>query len=399
MNLEDQIKLLERGCEDILPEEGLREKLKQSQNENSPLRVKLGIDASGPDIHLGFAVPLRKLKEFQEMGHTAVLIIGDFTGKIGDPTGRNKTRPQLTDEQIKENMQSYKKQVFKILDREKTEIRYNGEWLGKMSPEDIVRLTSTFTVARMLERDYFENRFNEGVPISIHEFLYPLFQAYDSVAVNADIELGGTDQKFNLLLGRTVQENYNVKPQVTITMPILEGTDGTRKMSKSYGNYIGITQDPKEMFGRTMSIPDELIIRYFRLTTDLDPREIEEIKDRLDNGENPRDIKVKLAKTIIEMYHSKADADRAEEEFNRIFKKGGIPDNIPEVNLDKDKTYPILKLLNDLDLTDSNSQSRRMIKQGAVKINDNKITDIHFDYSPGENDIIRVGKRRFVKIV
>lgn len=399
MDIKEQISALTRGCEEILPEGELEKKLADSAKNGKPLKVKLGIDASGPDVHLGFTIPLRKMAQFQQMGHEAILIIGDFTGKIGDPTGRNKTRPQLTDEEIASNIAHYKKQVFKILDPNKTIIRYNGEWLGKMTPQDIVKLTSKFTVARMLERDYFAIRYKEGVSISIHEFLYPLFQAYDSVAIEADIELGGTDQTFNLLLGRTIQEEYGINPQVIMTMPILEGIDGTRKMSKSYGNYIGITQTPKEIFGRTMSIPDNLIVKYFTLVTDVPENTIAGIKNSIENGENPRNFKVMLAKTIIRMYHSDSDAKRAEEEFNRIFKEGGIPDNIREKKIDAGKQYPFLTFLKDIGMTDSNSMSRRMIQQGAVKLNNEKISDVGFIYKPGNNDIIQVGKRKFIKII
>ena len=399
MNIDKQFKELIKGCEDVLPANALKEKLLLAQKEKRPLKVKLGIDASGPDVHLGFTIPLRKLKQFQDFGHTAMLIIGDFTGKIGDPSGKNKTRPQLTDEQIEKNIINYKKQVFKILDKEKTIIRFNGEWLDKLSPKDIVKLTSKFTVARMLERDYFHKRYQEGISISIHEFLYPLFQAYDSVAIEADIELGGTDQKFNLLLGRTIQEEYNIKPQVIMTMPILEGIDGIRKMSKSYGNYIGIIHTPAEMFGKTMSIPDTLILKYFIMTTDISENDITNIKNRLDKGENPRNLKVELAKCIITMYHSEEAAKNAEDEFNRIFKKGGTPDNIPEKKLEQEKEYPFLSLLNDLDLTESNSESRRMIKQGAVKINGKRIDDANYIYIAKKDDIIQVGKRKFIKII
>lgn len=399
MDIKEQIRVLSRGCEEILPEGELEKKLTQSHERKKPLRVKLGIDASGPDVHLGFTIPLRKMAQFQQMGHEAILIIGDFTGKIGDPTGRNKTRPQLTDEEIASNIAYYKKQVFKILDPEKTVIRYNGEWLDKLKPQDVVALTSKFTVARMLERDYFAIRYKEGVSISIHEFLYPLFQAYDSVAVKADIELGGTDQTFNLLLGRTIQEEYGVKPQVIITMPILEGIDGTRKMSKSYGNYIGITQSPKEIFGRTMSIPDELIVKYFTLVTDIDEKAIADIDNKIKSGENPRNFKVLLAKTIISMYHSDSEAKTAEDEFNRIFQQGGTPDDIPETKINGNEEFPFLAFLKDIGMTDSNSMSRRMIQQGAVKLNNEKISDTGFIYKPENNDIIQVGKRKFIKII
>lgn len=397
MNIKEQIQLLSRGCADILPENGLEEKLLLSEKEKRPLRVKLGIDASGPDIHLGFSIPLRKLAQFQKLGHQAVLIFGDFTGKIGDPTGKNKTRPQLTNEMIQENLKNYKKQVFKILDPEKTEIRFNGEWLDKLTPYEIVGLTSKFTVARMLERDYFHKRYTEGEAISIHEFLYPLFQAYDSVAIKADIELGGTDQTFNLLLGRIIQEEYGVVPQLSMTMPLLEGLDGTRKMSKSYGNYIGIMEAPKEIFGKTMSIPDELILKYFTLTTDIEQKALDEMKKRLDGGENPRNLKVELAKTLIEMYHDRESAVQAEEEFNRIFKKGGYPDDMPEQKIEI-KEYEILELLKILKMTSSNSESRRLIDQGGVKINGEKIENVFAKVTPSKDDVLQVGKKKFIKI-
>lgn len=398
MDIKEQIKLLSRGCADILPENGLEEKLRIAEKEKRPLRVKLGIDASGPDIHLGFSIPLRKLAQFQKLGHQAILIFGDFTGKIGDPTGKNKTRPQLTDEMIQENLRNYKIQVFKILDPEKTEIRFNSEWLDKLTPYEIVNLTSKFTVARMLERDYFHKRYTDGESISIHEFLYPLFQAYDSVAIKADIELGGTDQTFNLLLGRIIQEEYGVKPQLTMTMPLLEGLDGTRKMSKSYGNYIGIMEEPKEIFGKTMSIPDELILKYYTLTTDIPQEALEIISKRLESGENPRNIKVELAKTLIEMYHDRDSAENAEQEFNRIFKKGGYPDDMPEMAIEK-REYEILELLKTLNMTSSNSESRRLIDQGGVKINGEKIGDVFAKITPGEGDVLQVGKKKFIKII
>jgi len=399
MDIQKQIDFLSKGTVDILPEKELKEKLIKSEKEGKPLRVKLGIDASGPEIHLGFSIPLRKLRQFQQLGHTAVLIFGDFTGKIGDPTGKNKTRPQLTDEEVKRNLTSYKDQVFKILDEKRTEIRLNGEWSDVMKPQDIVKLTSKFTVARMLERDYFFERYKSGTPISIHEFLYPLFQAYDSVAVKADIELGGTDQKFNLLLGREIQEAYGVEPQVIMTMPLLEGTDGVRKMSKSYGNYIGITQQPKEIFGRTMSIPDNLIIKYFTLATDKDSGEVKVMEESLKNGANPRDFKVLLAKEIISLYHSKKDADDAEEEFNRIFREKGLPDEIEERSIEKDREYRLTALLKDLKLAESTSEAGRLIKQGGVRINSESITDFNFMYRPKSGDILQVGKKRFVKII
>lgn len=399
MDIQKQIDSLSKGTVDVLPENGLKEKLIKSQKTGMPLRVKLGIDASGPDIHLGFAIPLRKLRLFQDFGHTAVLIFGDFTGKIGDPTGKNKTRPQLTDEEVRRNLENYKEQVFAILKEDRTEIRLNGEWSDALKPTDIVKLTSKFTVARMLERDYFSDRYKSGTPISIHEFLYPLFQAYDSVAVKSDIELGGTDQKFNLLLGREIQESYGVEPQIIMTMPLLEGTDGVRKMSKSYGNYIAITESPKEMFGKTMSIPDNLIVKYLTLATEMKVEDIKNIEDKLKAGENPRDYKVILAKEIIKMYHSKEAAREAGEEFNRIFKDKGLPDEIEEKMLDKSREYKLTLLLKELNLVESSSEASRLIKQGGVKINQTAVSDFNYIYKPVSGDILQIGKKRFVKII
>ncbi|MDD3803792.1 MAG: tyrosine--tRNA ligase [bacterium] len=399
MDIQKQIEILSKGTVDVLPENGLKEKLEKSQKENKPLRVKLGIDASGPDIHLGFAIPLRKLRAFQDFGHKAVLIFGDFTGKIGDPTGKNKTRPQLTDDEVKKNLENYKDQVFRILKENMTEIRLNGEWSDALKPTDIVNLTSKFTVARMLERDYFFERYKSGVPISIHEFLYPLFQAYDSVAVKADIELGGTDQKFNLLLGREIQEAYGVEPQIIMTMPLLEGLDGTRKMSKSYGNYIAITESPKEMFGKTMSIPDGLILKYMTLATNMSAEEVKRAEESLKAGDNPRNMKVLLAKKIISLYHSDILAEEAEAEFNRIFKEKGLPDEIEEKSLDKSREYKLTALLKELNLVESSSEASRLIKQGGVKINQKAVTDFNFSYKPESGDILQVGKKKFVKII
>ena len=399
MNIQKQIDILSKGTVDILPKNGLKEKILKSQKTNKPLIVKLGIDASGPEIHLGFSIPLRKLRLFQDFGHIALLIFGDFTGKIGDPTGKNKTRPQLTDEDVQKNLANYKEQVFKILIEDKTEIRLNGEWLENLKPDEIVKLASNLTVARMLERDYFSERYNSGVPISIHEFLYPLFQAYDSVAVKSDIELGGTDQKFNLLLGREIQEAYGLEPQIIMTMPLLEGTDGVRKMSKSYGNYIGITHSPKEIFGKTMSIPDNLIVKYMTLATNMSAEEVKTIAKSIKAGENPKNFKVLLAKEIITLYYSKESADMAEAEFNRIFKEKGLPNEVEEKSLDKSKEHKLTILLKDLGLVKSSSEASRLIKQGGVKINQISVIDFNFLYRPKSGDILQVGKKKFVKII
>ncbi len=398
-NIKEIIFELSKGCVDILPEGELEKKVLLAKKENRPLRVKLGIDASGPYIHLGFTIPLRKLKKFQEFGHTAVLIFGDFTGKIGDPTGKNKTRPQLTDEDIKENLKNYKTQVFKILDPKKTEIRLNGEWSDKLTPQDIIKLSSKMTVARMLERDYFENRYKHKIPISLHEFLYPLFQAYDSVAVKADIELGGTDQKFNLLLGREIQQEYGQEGQIIMTTPLLEGIDGTRKMSKSYDNYVGITEKPSEIFGKLMSIPDSLIIKYMLLTTDIPQKDIDSYKDEMENGKNPKEYKMILAKKIVSMYYSENESLRCEKEFNRIFKEKGLPDFIPSIKVSsEDSSIKITQFLKKYNLTESTSQASRLIQGKGVKINDNLVENFDFVYTPKKGDVIQVGKKRFVKI-
>ncbi len=396
--VKEQLEILKEGTVDILPEGEFEKKLKKSIETGKPLRVKLGIDASGPYIHLGFAVVLRKLRQFQELGHTAVLIFGDFTGKIGDPSGRSKTRPQLTDEDVQRNLANYKEQCFKILIPEKTEIHLNGEWFDRMTAADVVRMAATHTVSRMLERDYFEKRFKEGNPIFLHEFLYPLFQGYDSVMVDADIELGGTDQTFNLLVGRDMQEWAGKEPQVIMTLPLLEGLDGKQKMSKSYGNYIGITESPSEMFGKVMSIPDELIVKYYQLTLFPGKEKIDEIKSRLEKGENPRDLKFELAKGIVELYHGKEAAEKAGEEFNRVFKKKGLPDDIPVYKLTEKKR--VLDILRESGLIKTNSEGRRIIQQGGLKINGNVEKDplIEIDI-PEEEIIIQLGKRRFLKIV
>jgi len=389
--------VIKKGTAEIIPESDLKSRL----DTGIPLRVKLGIDASGPDIHLGFAVVLRKLKEFQDFGHKAILIVGDFTGKIGDPSGRSKTRPQLTDEEIKKNMVRYKEQVFKILDPEKTEFRYNSEWLSKLTAEDIIHLASHYTVARMLERDDFEKRLKNNVPISLHEFLYPLFQAYDSVAVNADVELGGTDQKFNHLLGRTIQQEYAISPQIVILMPLLEGLDGIRKMSKSYNNYIGITESPEEMYGKLMSIPDNLILRYFSLCLDISDNEVKDVEKRLkDTKVNPMDIKKELARRIVGMYHSKGDAIRAEEYFVKVFSKRELPEEIPTYILtDEGDSIWIVKLLQKAGLVSSNSEARRLISQGGVYINGEKITSVDTDVDITKENVIKAGKKKFLKLL
>jgi len=396
--LNEQIDLIKRGAHEIIPEEELVRKIEKSLKEEKPLVVKLGCDPSRPDLHLGHSVVLRKLTQFQQLGHQAILIIGDFTGMIGDPSGRNVTRPSLSLEETRKNGESYLDQASKILDREKTKIVYNSEWLGKMSFEDVIRLSSKYTVARMIERDDFTKRFKAGEPISLHEFLYPLAQAMDSVAIKSDVELGGTDQKFNLLVGRDIQREFGIEPQVILTMPLIVGTDGVEKMSKSYNNYIGISDSPQEIFGKTLSIPDSLIYNYFELATNISNEELLEIQRQLKNAEiNPRDIKRKLAKTLVSMYHSQQAAVEAENEFDKIFIKKEIPDEIPEIKIDE-KEIGILDLLIKVDFAPSKGEARRLVVQGGVSIDGEKIDDITATIKLNKETILKVGKRKFIKI-
>ncbi len=389
--------IIKRGTAEIIPEEEFVQKLK----EQRPLRIKLGIDASGPDIHLGFAVVLRKLREFQDLGHTAVLIVGDFTGKIGDPSGRSKTRPELSDEEIKRNMENYAEQIYMILRKDRTEFKYNSEWLGKLSPSDIIRLASKITVARMLERDDFSNRYKSQQPISLHEFLYPIFQAYDSVAIKADIEIGGTDQTFNFVTARDIMREMDMQPQVILTMPLLVGLDGKKKMSKSYGNYIAITESPREMFGKVMSIPDELMESYFELALFYTNEEIKKIQMEIKDKEtNPRDIKFKLASEIVKLYHNEKDAEKAAVEFEKVFKMKGLPDEISEFSIDtKETSIWVIKLLTKTKMAKTNAEARRLIAQGGVEIKGKKITDVNTEISLDTPFLLKVGKRRFLKIV
>ncbi|OPJ56730.1 tyrosine--tRNA ligase [Alkalithermobacter paradoxus] len=401
IDVNEQLKIIKKGTAELISEEELVKKLEKSIKENKPLRIKLGLDPSAPDIHLGHTVVLRKLKAFQDLGHKVVIIIGDYTGMIGDPTGKSETRKRLSREDVLKNAQTYQDQIFKILDKEKTEVRFNGEWLGKMSFMDVGELASKYTVARMLERDDFKKRFSNNQPISIHEFFYPLMQGYDSVAINSDVEMGGTDQKFNILMGRTLQKEYGQESQVALLMPILEGTDGVKKMSKSLGNYIGIYEDPKEMYGKTMSIPDELIIRYFELVTDIHPDEIEKMKTDMENDAvNPRDLKMKLAREIVKLYHGEEKSIEAEEHFKSLFQKKAIPDDIDvfevEEDLLEDGLFFIPKLVVHIGLCPSTSEARRLFKQGGIKLNGEKIENEKVSLT--EEDVIQVGKRKFAKI-
>lgn len=389
--------VIKRGTSEIIPEEDLVKKLERSIKTNKPLNIKLGCDPSRPDLHLGHSVVLRKLRQFQDLGHTAILIIGDFTGMIGDPSGKSKTRPSLTLEETHRNGQSYFEQAEKILSTQRVSMQYNSDWLNKMSFADVIRLASKYTVARMLERDDFTVRYKAGEQISVHEFLYPLAQAMDSVAIHSDVELGGTDQKFNLLVGRDIQREYDQEPQVILTMPILVGTDGVDKMSKSLDNYIGVNDSPKEIYGKTLSIPDKLIYQYFELVTDVSKQELNGIKSALENAKtNPRDIKRQLARTLVRMYHSQTSADNSEKEFDKIFVQKSIPDNIEEFK--RSESINIIALLTDAKLAASKGEARRLIDQGGVSIDDERVTDPNLLLPDKDEFILKVGKRRFLKV-
>ncbi|MCL6098486.1 MAG: tyrosine--tRNA ligase [Bacteroidetes bacterium] len=399
--INEQMDLIKRGAFEIIPEEELVQKLEKSIKENIPLNIKLGCDPTRPDLHLGHSVVLRKLAQFQSIGHTAILIIGDFTGMIGDPSGRNTSRPPLSFEEARENGKTYFEQASKILDEEKTRIVYNSEWLGKMTFEDVIKLSSKYTVARMLERDDFTKRYKNGIPISMHEILYPLAQAMDSVAIKSDVELGGTDQKFNLLVGRDIQREFGLPPQVILTLPLLVGTDGVEKMSKSLDNYIGINEAPREIYGKTLSIPDELIYQYFELTTNVPNNELQSIRQDLSNKSvNPRDIKRYLARKLVELYHTQDAAVEAEKEFDNIFVKKGLPDEIQEFKLDhKVNEMEILDLIVTVGFAPSKGEARRLVTQGGVTIDNEKITDIKQMVTLQGTKILKVGKRNFIKLI
>jgi len=394
--VEQQMEIIRRGTAEIVPEDELRQKLYDSLTNNQPLRIKLGLDPTAPDIHLGHTVVLNKLRQFQDLGHEVHLIIGDFTGRIGDPSGKSETRKPLTEEQVKANATTYQEQIFKVLDPQKTVVHFNSDWLSQMNLVDVLNLAGKYTVARMLERDDFAKRYKENLPIGIHEFMYPLLQGYDSVVLKADVELGGTDQKFNLLVGRQLQKEYGLKPQIALTMPILEGTDGVQKMSKSLGNYIGVHEDAHEMFGKTMSIPDELIIRYFELVTQVPLEEIRSMQKAMAEGSlNPRDAKIRLAKEIITIYHDAEAADQAENRFKLVFSQGSIPEDIPEVIEQQDEVW-LPKFLNDHKLVSSTSEGRRMLQQDAVRVNGEKYDEENLTVKDGM--VIQVGKRKFIRI-
>jgi tyrosyl-tRNA synthetase len=399
--INEQMDVIKRGVFEIIPEEELVRKLEKSLKESKPLNIKLGCDPSRPDLHIGHSVVLRKLTQFQSLGHQAILIIGDFTGMIGDPSGRNVTRPALSLKETRINGQSYFEQASKIIDPGKTKIVYNSEWLSKMNFEDVIKLSSKYTVARMIERDDFTKRFKAGEPISVHEFLYPLAQAMDSVAIKSDVELGGTDQKFNLLVGRDIQREFGIEPQIILTMPLIVGTDGVEKMSKSYNNYIGISEPAKEIYGKTLSIPDSLIFNYYELATDIPGEELKKIKLQLDNKNvNPRDIKRQLARTLVKMYHSEQAALEAQEEFDRIFIKKEIPDEIPEFKIEENiSELGILDLIVKVNCAPSKGEARRLVTQGGVSIDGDKIEDIAAVINLKKESILKVGKRKFVKII
>ncbi len=377
----------------------LEARLARSRREGRPLRVKYGIDATGPEIHLGFAVGLRKLRQFQAAGHLAVPIVGDFTARIGDPSGRSRTRPQLTDEDVRRNMERYKEQIFRILDPARCEFRYNAEWSDPLKAADVIRIASKYTVARIIEREDFRTRLDRGIPIHMHELLYPLFQGFDSVAVQADVELGGADQYWNLLVGRELQREFGQEPQVVMTMPLLLGLDGVQKMSKSYGNYVGITEPPREMFGKLMSIPDSLILDYFRLCTNRSAEEVSAIEHRLKSGENPRDIKEQLARDIITIYHTAEAAEDAAAEFGRVFREKSLPDQIPEFAIPS-AGLSIVDIITSAGLLSSRSETRRKLAEGAVQLNGQRVTDPTLLVQVSDRPLVlKVGKRRFLRLV
>ncbi len=397
--VDDQLELISRGTEEVIPLNDLRKKLEKSISDNKPLTVKLGCDPSRPDLHIGHGVVLQKLRDFQDLGHQAVLVIGDFTAMIGDPSERNKTRPQLTLEEAKVNAKSYIEQSKVLLDVKRLKVIFNSTWLNKMNFEDVIKLSSKYTVARMIERDDFTKRFESETPISMHEFLYPLAQAMDSVEINADVELGGTDQKFNLLVGRDIQREYGQNPQSIITLPLLEGTDGVEKMSKSYDNYIALDDSPEDMYGKIMSINDSMILKYYKLAVFADRKKINEVKSLLKNdANNPRDIKRSLAKDLVKKYYSEKEADLAQSSFDQIFVKRDNPENMQIRKIDSD--VGLLELLTDEGLVASKGEGKRLLNQNAIKINGQVCNDINFVISSSEEEfVIKVGKRRFLKVI
>lgn len=398
-----QLDIIKRGTIEIVPEEELVQKLKRSTAEDRPLQIKLGLDPTAPDIHLGHTVVLQKIRQFQELGHEVTIILGDFTGRIGDPSGKSETRKQLTESEISKNAETYKEQIFKVIDPAKTRVVFNSQWLAPLTFADVVQLAAKTTVARILERDDFARRFKEGLPISVHEFFYPLMQGYDSVFLRSDVELGGTDQKFNLLMGRNLQREYGLEPQVALMMPILEGLDGVQKMSKSLGNYVGINEPPREMFGKIMSLSDELMVRYFELVTPVSLEELRSIEGGLADGSlHPRSVKVRLAKEIVQAYYGAEAADGAEAEFNKVFRDKEIPDEIPEVTLLqselKEGRMWLPKLLVRTGLAPTTGEARRLVGQGGVRVDDVKVDDPELELAITDGIVLKAGKRKFARV-
>ncbi|MBI4549829.1 MAG: tyrosine--tRNA ligase [Candidatus Omnitrophica bacterium] len=403
LDIEEEVRVFEAGAAELISRDEIKKKLLDARKTGRPLKLKYGADPSAPDIHLGHTVPLRKLRSLQDLGHQVIFIIGDFTARIGDPSQQSETRKMLSAEQVRANAESYQKQVFKVLDPARTTVRYNSEWLDRMSPNDFLALTSKYTVARLLERDDFKKRFDSKQPIALLEFLYPLLQGHDSVVLQADVEIGGTDQKFNLLVGRELQRDAGQEPQAVLTLPILEGTDGVQKMSKSLGNYIAVQDPPNDMFGKVMSIPDALMGRYFTYLTDLPAAEVAELEKGLRDGRvHPRDLKVRLAKEIVALYHSPQQAEAAQREFDNVFREGGLPEDMPEVAIPaaklKDGAIDILNLLQEAGLTVSKSEGRRLIQQGGVRVNQNKVTSDQEQVRLSDPTVIQCGKRKFARV-
>jgi len=400
MNAKEQLNELKRGTQEILPEKELLGKLEKSVAEKKPLIIKAGFDPTAPDIHLGHTVLIQKMAQFQKLGHQVVFLIGDFTGLVGDPSGKSKTRPQLTREEVKKNTETYKSQVFKILDPKKTQIRFNSEWLEKLSAYDFVRLASHANVARMLEREDFNKRYKSGQSISLHEFMYPLLQAYDSVSLKADVELGGTDQKFNLLMGRELMQDYNLEPQVCITMPLLEGLDGVQKMSKSLSNYVGVEDSPEQMYGKLLSLPDSMMRKYYDLLSGLSVAEIEQTFTELKKGNlHPKKVKSDLAKEIVERFHSKEMAHQAEAHFEKVFTKKELPESLPQHSFElKEEALWVPRLLCDLKFCATTSEGKRLVAQGAVRINEQVLKEEKLSMKKGDSFVIQTGKRKFAKV-
>ena len=397
MDIEKQIEIIKNGAEEIVPESELKQKLLLAKKEDRPLRVKMGIDPTGTDVHIGHMVPIRKMRDFQDLGHTGVIIIGDFTARIGDPTGRDESRPPLTAEQTRENAATYMEQLYTVLDKDKTEIRWQSEWFDGLNLADVINLLGKFTLAQFLAHDTFRKRYESGLPLGMHELMYPVLQAYDSVAIDADIELGATEQKFNLLCGRDMLRYFGKPEQIAIMFPILLGTDGVNKMSKSMGNYVAVFDKPSDKYGKVMSIPDEIILNYFKYATRMTPGEIAEIDRQLKSGENPKFIKQRLAREIVTLYDGESAAKEAEDEFNRVFSQRNIPTDIEEYVMDG--SIWIVKLLTDSGLCQSSGEARRMLKQGAVKLDDEKLDDMDLNLEIDHETILKVGKRRFLKLV